>query len=225
VLYVPYPLELRGRGGDSGIYARLLGLAGISPIAVEPPDAPVRALSIPTRDGGRILMLAHTSSDTKTETVTVTVGPTGHQHKVSVDLARHGYAFIITGPRGEVRAAESQGGIRIDGVEIASGPGHFAITTLDGGDLRSSVRILILPHQCEQVTVEGLKQLDGASCVVATTAQIGTGGGVTSTVKPSPYSVRFAAGTTGQIAVIAQPGQLQAARKAIRDHVALRFGR
>ncbi|MGD8238654.1 MAG: cellulase family glycosylhydrolase [Armatimonadota bacterium] len=210
VLYVPYPLELREQPTDGGVYRRLVALAGLSPTPVQPADAPVRALSIPTRDGGRLYMLARLWDGEGL--LAVSLPGTG----VTVELAPGGCAFVLVGPAGEIRAVESQRSIAIDGEVAARAGDHFAICALDTADLRRSRRVLVLPHQCERVDVGGLKRLRRAQCYV----------GLPSVPEPDtspvPSALTFSPGTPGQVAVIAPRQQMATALDQLRDQLALR---
>ena len=147
VLYAPYPMELRGRPQDGALYARVLEMAYIRPIAVEPAQAAVRALSIPTADGGRLYMLARREEGTGPLAVTLPAAD------ATVSLAERGFAFVLLGPDGAVRAIESQGAVRIGGELLATADGHYALCAMDGEDVRQSESLMVLPHQCAQVSL------------------------------------------------------------------------
>ncbi len=210
VLLAPYPLELRAQGSDSAVYRRALDLAGVDRIVVEPADAPVRALSIPTADGGRLTMLARRSAGAELITVGLPAART------TVQLAERGFALIRVGPKGEVLAAESQGTIRVGGVAIATAGGHYGVCALDGRDLATSTRLLVLPHRCEEVRL--LRDVAGMAAIV--TPPAAEAGGVT---QQQPALLTFPAGAPGQVAVLAPPSDLPAARKVVRDAMGLRF--
>jgi hypothetical protein len=206
VLYVPYPLELRARPGDAAIYARFIELAGLKRVEVSPTDAPVRARSIPTKDG-RLYMLARASSDGSSPSVTVA--------GVTLDLAPDGLAFVLTGAQGRVLAAESQGGLRLGGAEFARAEGHFAVCALDGNDLRESGMVLVLPHQCATVNLPGLSD-KALSCRIAEpAAKAGDGSAFTG-------AVTFAPPGTGRVAVLAPAKRMPDAVQAVHDLLARR---
>ncbi|MBI3920219.1 MAG: hypothetical protein HY318_02280, partial [Armatimonadetes bacterium] len=208
VFYVPYPLELRPRGSDKEVYARFL--ATESRVRIEPQDAPVRALSIPTRDGGRLTMLARTSDGE--DRIAITLPEAG----VTVELAGGGFSFVLTDAKGSVLAAESQGAVTLGGKRLAQAKGHFAICSLDHQDLRQSLQILLLPHEMEQVDVSGLPRLKSGRCGVG---EPGTGRRVTS---PATQSVIFPPGFTGQVAVIAPAPQMEAAWAKLKKMLEVR---
>jgi len=210
VLYAPYPLELRGQATDSGVYRRVLELAGIAPAPIEPAETPVRVLSIPTREGGRLYMLARTSDGD--DLLAVKLPQTG----VSVELTGRGFSFVLVGAKGEVLAAESQGEIRITGEQVAKAKGHFALCSLDGKDLRQSRQLLVLPHQCETVELLLAEHMPGARCTV---------GLPTDSVKQTPPAktrLTFSPGTPGQVAVIAPAAEMEAAVGRLRGRLMLR---
>lgn len=220
VLFVPYPLELKGRDADGAVYSRFVSLAGLSPIPIQPADAPVRVLSIPSRDGSRVYMLARTSDGADLLDVTLPArgaqATEGPAEDVTVQLTDNGFSFIITGPRGQVLAAESQGQIRIGGRTVATAQAHFAVASLDGKDLRQADRLLVLPHQCREVSVAGLVVGEPRLCHVATL--MGTGASST-----AGEAIAFNAGTPGQVAVIAPENQISEAVAFVQKQTSLRF--
>ncbi len=211
VLFVPYPLELRPQPTDAGVYQRLIALAGVSPITVEPAEAPVRALSLPTREGGRLYMLARRSEGANLLPVTLP------NAALTVNLAEGGFAFVLLGPQGEIRAAESQGPLVIGGKRLASAEGHYALCALDGRDLRRTQQLLVLPHQCTTVDIGGLPQLRDAHCFIGPSA--GSPRQVGALVEP----LVFPPGASGQVAVVAPADQLDAALARLRALSELRF--
>ena len=223
VLFAPYPLELRGQGSDDALYTRFVALAGLSPMRIEPADAPVRVLSVATRDGGRIFTLIRTSEGAAPLAVTLP------EAKVTVELVGHGFAFVSIGPKGEVRAAESQGAITVDGRVLAKADGHFGIGALDGGDLRTSAQVVVFPHRCLTVDVAGLTAGQTAGLGAGRKLVAWVGLPAATQAKPggaaSPKSLTFAAGTTGQVALIAPTDRLEAARAALQRFRELRFAK
>lgn len=213
VLFAPYPLELRRQTSDTQIYERALELARVTPIRVEPQDAPVRALYFPTRGGGRVYMLARTSNGD--DLLTVSLPDTG----VSVELDAKGCAFVITGAKGEVIGAESQGTMSIAGTVIAQADGHFGIVALDGKDLRESGRLLVLPHLCALVRITGTTGLQNAwQCLwSASTGRHGQ----------TPFNGTLDLGglAPGRIAVVAPQRDLEQALAQVQAYLTLRLSR
>jgi len=210
VLYAPYPLELRGQARDGQVYRRALELAGVAPTPIEPAEAPVRVLSIPTQGGGRLYMLARTSGGDGLLSVKLP------QAGVSVELIGRGFSFVLVGAKREVLAAESQGEIAIGGELVAKAKGHFALCSLDGKDLRQSRQLLVLPHQCERVELLLAAHMQGARCTV---------GLPTDSVKqtsPAKTTLAFSPGTPGQVGVIAPAAEMEAAVGRVRARLMLR---
>lgn len=245
VLFLPYPLELRGQGTDDAVYSRFLDLAGVQRIAVAPADGSVRALSIPTRDGGRLTMLARRSPGPALLKVSVPVpaavspspdrpsgkerGPGGEALPpvlppiVGLQLAERGFAFILSSREGRVLAAESQGEINIGGTLISQAAGHYAVCALDGLDLRTSRQVLILPHQVERVTLARPLQGDPWRCWVGAPAWLESLAESPGHEAPAAGELSFPPEARGQIAVLAPQAELDLARRRVADHYALRF--
>ena len=216
VLYVPYPLELREQGSDPQVYGRFLQMAGISSIPVDPADAPVRVLTVPTEDQGRIYVLARTGGTMRLLSVTVPAqggsGPApGPAAAVTVELARDGFAFVVVGPQGQVRAVESQGAVRIGDVDVASAAGHYGLCALDGGDLRDSRQVMVLPHQCTEVRTPGLPAATAGETWSGRLLDAGAEGGT----RTQGSGVLTFPPVPGHIAVVAQGGELTAALQAV----------
>ncbi len=222
VIFAPYPLELRGQAGDADVYRRALKMGGVEATPLKPFDAAVRVLSIPTREGGRLFMLARRDNGHDLLAVTLPSREQGTADgpaaPVTVELAGRGYAFVLVGREGQVLGAESQGAISIAGEKLSSASGHYAICALDGLDLTVSREVLVLPHQCTAVGLAGMKKLKGAGAYVGLPS-------ATDVKMPALLadSVVFSAGTPGQVAIIAPAGRIEADRKLVRDHLALRF--
>ena len=239
VLFVPYPLELRHQPTDASIYQRFIALAGLNPIALEFEEEhrPFRALSIPTRDGGRLTMIARRSSREGLAPVTLRrpdnpVGhavrrpdnPVGQQGQVTVELEPSGFAFILQGANGEIIAAESQGRILLgkEPVYVGDAQGHYGLCGLDGKDLRETRQLLVLPHQCESVDVSGLSHLRDAHCC------IGPPGRPDNPVwHGSPHTlvapIHFPPGALGQVAIIAPENEMPAALQRLQARLEVRF--
>jgi hypothetical protein len=210
VVYVSYPLEVRGQASDAGLYRHVLDLADVQRIRVEPEDAAVRALSFPTQEGGRVVMLHRTDADPHGLKVTVT--GTG----VTVELEAGGFAFVITNAQDKAIAAESQGSIRIEGEAIATcDQGHYGIVAMDGRALADSRQLLILPHRNGVVHVKSGAMKDPQSF-------IGTPMGDRGQRQRFRDRVLFTGLAPGRIAVIAPQGEVDQALKTIRDRLARR---
>ncbi len=210
VLFAPYPAELRGSGSLAGLYARALEVAGIEPIAVEPADAPVRAQSVPTAGGGRVYMVARTGG--AEDRLRITLPAAG----VTLELSQGGSAFVITGAQGEIIAAESQGAVSIGDVLLAEASGYFGICALDGKDLRASRRILVLPHQCEEVWLGAVAGEAGLQVMRVTP------GLADSAAVALGRALNFAPGAGGQIALIAPAAEMAQARQQLSGMTNLR---
>jgi hypothetical protein len=210
VVYVPYPLEVKGQASDGDVYRRVLEVANVERIRVEPEDAPVRALSFPTQDGGRVTMVARTTDGE--DRLVVRLPDAG----VSVELQGKGCAFVITGAKGEVIAAESEGPIRIGEEPIGQAEGHFGVAALDGKDLRVSERLLVLPHQCERIELQIGRQLPNVrECLWLPASR----GGQTSAFD----GVLDLAGLApGRLVVIAPEAQMERALSLVQDRSARR---
>ncbi|MBU0607980.1 MAG: hypothetical protein KKI08_08825 [Armatimonadetes bacterium] len=204
VVYVPYSLELRGRPENAEVYRGFLRRAGMTPPRIEPAGAPVRVLSVPTHDGHELATLARTSEEG--ELLSAGLPALG----VGVQLAPHGCAFVRSGDRGAIVAAESQGEIQLGGKAVAAASGHFGLASLDEGDLRTSQQLIVFPHQCTEVSLAGLGQLRGAVCAIAPPSQLASR-------KPQPWAgppLRFA--VPGQVAVLASPAQMPQALRRVQ---------
>jgi hypothetical protein len=151
VFFVPFPLELRRQATDGAIYTRFLQAAGVRPIRVVPENAPVRVMSVPTQEGGRLYTLCRTGGEEELLTVTLA------DCRAATQLRAGGCVFILVNAKGEVTAAESEGSLVIGGKTIAFAEGHFGLVATDGQDLRRSQKVLLLPHQESRVTTEGLR--------------------------------------------------------------------
>jgi hypothetical protein len=210
VLFVPYPLELRKRDSDAAIYSRFIALSGAKRIRIEPESAPVRALSIPTRDGGRLTMLARTTPGEDLLTVSLP------DHNASVQLSGNGFAFVTANGKGNVVAAESQGSIVLRGQGIAEAKGHFGLCALDGEALSRSTQVLVLPHQEQNVRLIGLAGVEGGKCYLG--PPTGKGGKVI----PFAGSITFPPGPEGYVAVVAKSDLLETGIELLKRRLELR---
>jgi hypothetical protein len=200
VLYAPYPLELRRQAGDDAVYARFVQTAGVKTIRVEPEDAPVRALSVPAQEGGRLYTLVRIGSGEEPLTVSLP------DYGVSVTLKAGGCAFVLVNKRGEVTAAESEGELIVGGTTLASAEGHFGALALDGKALLHARQILLLPHQNRQIVLGALSGVErGAFTAISPIS--GQGG-----VIALPKTARFVA---GQIGILAAPQMLEEALRRL----------
>jgi hypothetical protein len=173
VLWAPYPLELKAQAGDSGVYRRVLEIAGIARIALEPESAPVRALSVPTAGGGRLFTLHNAGSAATTVTL---AAQDQCKSRVAVQLQPDGCAFIACGADGTVQAAESDGELALDGAIVARGDGSFSLCALDGKDLRQTRQLVVLPTQCANLDLSGLAHLNGAQVLMGQPAHLASTG-------------------------------------------------
>jgi hypothetical protein len=214
VLFVPYPLELRKQDSDEATYVRFVALSGVKRIRVEPDAAPVRALSIPTRDGGRLLMLARTSPGEELLTVSLP------EHGVTVQLSEQGCAFIVVNGQGQVVAAESQGHLALRGQAIAEASGHFGVCALDGQDISRSQQVLVLPHQEQKIVLSGLAGVRDGRCYVG--PPTGEGGHWPQVDSGMTRSLDFPPGGEGFVAVLAAPDRMEAAMDSLRKRLQLR---
>jgi hypothetical protein len=135
---------------------------------------------------------------------------------VTLELSQGGSAFVITGAQGEIIAAESQGAVSIGDVLLAEASGYFGICALDGKDLRASRRILVLPHQCEEVWLGAVAGEAGLQVMrvtpgLADSAAVALGRGLD-----------FAPGAGGQIALIAPAAEMAQARQQLSGMTNLR---
>ncbi len=151
VVYVSYPLELRPQADHGPVYTEVLSLAQIKPLQVVVEGGEVHALSIPTREGGRLYTLIRTDEAGGKCMVRLPA------HRVELHLLPKGSAFMLVDAQGEVLAAESEGELRYNDEVIASAEGHFGLVSLDGKGLHSSRQLLVLPHQQGRVSLFLLK--------------------------------------------------------------------
>lgn len=213
VYYVPYPLELRSSPEHAQVYREFLRLAGVKPTPMEPAGAGVRLFSVPTGDGGGLSVLARTSQDGALLSVRLP------EAGVAVQLAPRGCAFIRTNGKGGVLAVESQGEIQLAQKTLAAAKGHFGLASLDELDMRQSQQVVVLPHQCAEVDLGGLRQLRGALCAIGQPAQL-------TRCKPQPWDgkpLRFTA--PGQVAVLAAPARMPQALRRMRELLEIRTPR
>jgi hypothetical protein len=213
VVYVPYPLEMKGQASDGDVYRRVLDVANVERIRVEPEDAPVRALSFPTQSGGRVTMLVRTTDGE--DLLNVSLPEAG----VSVELRGKGCAFVITGAKGEIIAAESQGALRIGDQVIAQADGHFGVGALDGKDLRASERLLVLPHLCERVELNIGRDLPKVGqCIWLQSRRFGKSGAFNGMLD-------FSGLAPGRIAVVASNDAVEQALSMAQDRLERRARR
>jgi hypothetical protein len=149
VFFTPYPIELKAGENGAGVYKQFLRFAGVSPITILPSDAPVRVASIPLKDGGSLFSLFRLDGGEQPLMVQL---PEAH---VSIQLKAYGTAFIAVDGHGRLVGAESEGELKEGNSLIADAKGHFGIVSLDGKDLKTSKKILVLPHQENELTVHG----------------------------------------------------------------------
>ncbi|MEJ5252371.1 MAG: beta-galactosidase [Armatimonadota bacterium] len=189
VVFVPYPLELRPQAGDRAMYEQTLRLAGVKGIPVTPRGGEVHALSIPTRDGGRLYALVRSDSGDGLCQVSLPA------HGIELTLRQGGTAFVLVNGQGEVVCAESEDTLRLNGELVARASGHYALVSLDGKGVLSSKRILVLPHQQREVELYLLPR--GRLMVGRTSAMR----------SPQSPVLSFAIGESGTVADEAKPSQ------------------
>jgi len=145
VFYVPYPIELSDSSDLKTVYAEFFKYAGVNPIPIQSSDASIRVMSIPLTNGGSLYSIVRT--DGANNTITVSLPAT----KVTVQLGQYGAAFVATDAQNKIIGAESEGKLSIGEKLVATGKGHYGLVSLDGRDLRTSRKILILRHQLKKV--------------------------------------------------------------------------
>jgi hypothetical protein len=96
-------------------------------------------------NGGSLYSIVRT--DGANNTITVSLPAT----KVTVQLGQYGAAFVATDAQNKIIGAESEGKLSIGEKLVATGKGHYGLVSLDGRDLRTSRKILILRHQLKKV--------------------------------------------------------------------------
>jgi len=150
VFFVPYPLELRPRDGNRAVYRDFLEFAQIQPLGLEPDLGGVHVFSLPTRPGDTAYVLFNAASPpyeggagggAEEQIVTLTDPP----EPVELTLRRDRPGFVLVGPRGEIKALESQGRVRIGGQIVLDGASHVLLAAVDGQDFRQSAALVVLP--------------------------------------------------------------------------------
>lgn len=147
VVYVPSPVELALSVGLAQIYRQVLQLAGIDSPAFTASGGKIHILTVPTRDGGRLIVLVRADEEQGESRVTLPA------YRVSLLLKPMGCAFVLVSRKGEVLAAESEGELQLGEKVVANAKGHYALVSLDGQGLVRSKRILVLPHQQREVSL------------------------------------------------------------------------
>ncbi|MGQ9730400.1 MAG: cellulase family glycosylhydrolase [Candidatus Zipacnadales bacterium] len=211
VLYVPYPLELRRQVTDSEVYKRCLEVARVKRVEVMPVGGRICALSLPTRDGGQLYMLARMDDAGDLCSITLPAA------NLTVQLLPKGFSFVLLGKSGEVLGVESQGAILIGDKLVAQASGHYGIGALDGCDVRQSEALVILPHQLPEVKLFSVQE-DERTCYV------GTADGSAGHTTVFDGAVDFSDGAPGRIAVVARQGKLNSAKEELRRRLERRVG-
>ncbi|MBI4584975.1 MAG: hypothetical protein HY717_13260 [Planctomycetes bacterium] len=161
VFFTPEPLELiekRARHPDSlALYRRVLAAAGLKPIGLEPDDPLIHAFRVPLRDGGRAYVLFNAGEAAREVTLTDLKPPAS----LMVKSRRPALLWLDGG--GALRAVEVQGACKLGDEGFAQDGTDGIILSLDGGDLRRSRALLLLPLQAGAVRLAQERAWSGAA--------------------------------------------------------------
>ena len=103
---------------------------------------------------------------------------------------------------------------------MAEARGYFGLCALDGKDLRSSRRLLVLPHRCSQVQLKGVGALeDETAQVLRVSPDMPDSAGAA-----LGRALSFSPGAAGQFALIAPAAEMQQARRQLSDRMQIRSG-
>lgn len=152
LFYVPELVEMKGEVRE--LYKRILGMAGIKGLLIEPESPDLFAFAIPTIEGGITLTLVNygKAQNFKWE-------------ETEIELAERSTGFIHLSSKGELLAVEGQGRVRIKGNEMVKGEGHFVLLSLDGKAIDESHSLLLIPLQEGKIEIrrKDMRKLVGES--------------------------------------------------------------
>jgi len=119
------------------LYLRFLETAAIPREPVSPDDPDVHAMTLPTRDGGRVTTLvnAHASEARRVR----------YGKDIELSLAPLQPGLVLRNAKGDVTAIEASGEFGLAGKSVVQGQGHFILFAADGRDVRRSERIVFMP--------------------------------------------------------------------------------
>jgi len=153
VIYCTDPLELHAdaasRPGHRWLYRRVLELAGVAPLGLEPDDPDLHVFRVPLQDGGQVWILFNADETQSERTVTLTaVDP-----PVTLTLKRQRPGLLWYDGAGRLRAVETQGTASRGGQPLTTDGTHGLALALEEADLREAKSLLFFPLQAGEITL------------------------------------------------------------------------
>lgn len=147
VLFTSDPIELHStearQARNLGWYRRVLEMAGVAPLALDPDDPRLLLLQVPLRDGGKVWIVGNFDERATRRTVALQAD----NHRLTLTVARRRPALAWWDGAGNLRAIESQGQCTVDGEWVVQDGTSGAVLTLDGRDIRRSRAMVWMPLQ------------------------------------------------------------------------------
>jgi len=134
VFYIASPIELLG-GAAAQRYRDFLAFAGVERIAVEPDHPRLHVFTLPLAGGGSAAIVCNRTGRSQD------VKLSGAKLAVGADLT----ALVALTDKGEVVQVECTGRSASGRKAITSGDAHVMVASLDGRNIRQSLRLAVFP--------------------------------------------------------------------------------
>ncbi|MDH7571503.1 MAG: hypothetical protein QHJ73_18155, partial [Armatimonadota bacterium] len=138
VFFLADPLELhtgpRTRAVDAGVYARVLRLAGVTPLRLLPDDPFLHLFRVPLEDGGSAWVVFNADESRDTRDATLSIGG----ERLTLTMATHRPGLAWVDGTGRLRAVEASRGVRLGRRVLLGCSDQTILFSTDGSDLRQS---------------------------------------------------------------------------------------
>jgi len=139
VFFLADPVELHSSDATSRLYAALLDDMGIQRLKLLPDLPSVQTFEVNTAGGGRAYVL-YNSDQTASAEVTL-----GSRPEVTLSLGADATGFALLSERGELKAVEATGAVKLGGATVLQTNIHAMVVALDDADVRESKALLLMP--------------------------------------------------------------------------------
>jgi hypothetical protein len=148
VFFLADPVELHCADATSRLYAALLDVLGIRRLRLIPDSPAVQTFETVTVGGWAYVL--YNSDQTASAGVTL-----GSKPEVTLELGQDETGFVMLSDRGELRAVEASGTVKLDGSTVLRTSVPVMVSVLDDADMRDSKALLLMPMGEGWVEVAG----------------------------------------------------------------------
>jgi len=150
VVFLAEPMELHtdvaSRSVDVGVYRKVLDLAGVAPLRVEPDDPFLHVFRVALTDGGSAWVLFDADETQGRREVALPSWSTGaSEAPLRFELSRRWPGFAWCDGEGRLRAIEAAGYVRLGDRVLMECSGQTLAFSADGADLRQCGAIVAVP--------------------------------------------------------------------------------